>query len=252
MQQPPLISVITPCLGAVRFIQEAIESVLAQSYPRFEHVIVDGGSQDGTLDILRRYPHLKWVSEPDRGQSDAMNKGFALSSGEIIVYLNADDFFEPGAFEAAAREFERGADFVVGQILGIGARGNFVNDPQVELGQMLRWWRNDAFCYNSAGYFFRRCVLESVGPFNVEDHYHMDFEFLIEARRRCAFTKIDKPLATFRLLPGTKTFENHENESESMQRFEKYLDLLDDIDRRNYLDERAVFLRTMESKHPRK
>jgi hypothetical protein len=113
---------------------------------------------------------------------------------------------------------------------------------------MLRWWQNDAFCYNSAGYFFRRWVLESVGPFNVEDHYHMDFEFLIEARRRCAFTKIAKPLATFRLLPGTKTFENHENEPKSMQRFEKYLSLLDAADRETYLSELAVFLRAMEMK----
>jgi glycosyltransferase involved in cell wall biosynthesis len=248
MKKPPLISVITPCLNTASFVGGAIDSVLAQSYPRFEHIVVDGGSQDGTVEVLQRYPHVKWISEPDRGQSDAMNKGFALSKGEIIVYLNADDFFEPLAFAAVAQEFEGGADFVVGQILGIGARGDFLNDPKVELDRMLRWWQNDAFCYNSAGYFFRRWVLESVGPFNVEDHYHMDFEFLIEARRRCAFTKIAKPLATFRLLPGTKTFENYGNESESMQRFDKYLTLLDAADREVYLEERAVFLRAAEAK----
>jgi glycosyltransferase involved in cell wall biosynthesis len=91
--QSPLISVITPVLDGERFIEDAIRSVLRQEYKRFEHVVVDGGSTDGTVEILKRYPHLRWVSEPDRGQSDAMNKGFDLSSGEVVVYLNADDYF---------------------------------------------------------------------------------------------------------------------------------------------------------------
>ena len=80
------ISVITPSLNSGAYIEEAIQSVLAQQYPNFEHIIVDGGSADETLEILRRYQHLKWISEPDRGQSHAMNKGFRMSSGDIIGY----------------------------------------------------------------------------------------------------------------------------------------------------------------------
>jgi len=97
------ISVITPSLNSGEHIERAIQSVLAQNYDNFEHIIVvDGLSTDNTLDILKKYPHLTWVSEKDSGQSNAMNKGFAMSSGEIIVYLNADDYFLPEAFRSSS------------------------------------------------------------------------------------------------------------------------------------------------------
>jgi len=238
---PPLISVITPCLNGVRYSGAAIESVLAQEYPAFEHIVVDGGSNDGTLEVLQRYPHLRWTSGPDSGQSDAMNKGFARAKGEVIVYLNADDYFEPHAFRAVAGPLANGANFVVGRVKLIKIDGSsFINDPQVTLPEMLRWWRNDAYCYNSTGYFYRREVQESVGPFNVDDHYTMDFEFLVEAARRYAFTKIPDVLGCFRLIPGTKTFENSGKEHETFRRFEPYLDLLEEHDRELYLRERTA------------
>jgi glycosyltransferase involved in cell wall biosynthesis len=246
MQGKPLISVITPALNSARHLEAAIASVLAQDDPDFEHIVMDGGSTDGTLDLLKRHSHLKWTSEPDKGQSDAMNKGFAVSRGEIIVYLNADDFFEPGAFQAVREKFAQAADFVVGKVRIVREKGPTMNDPKTELTDMLRWWQNDAFCYNSAGYFFRRWVLESVGPYNVQDHYHMDYEFLIEARRRCPFTKVDKVLAGFRLAPGTKTVENWWNVHVTMQRFEGYADLLEPKDRAEYAQEYAAFLRDWE------
>src|SRR5258708_17772127 len=96
------ISIITPSYNQGRFIEDAIQAVLAQDYPDFEHIIVDNCSSDNTLEILRKYPHLKWVSEPDEGQSDALNKGFGLSGGEVLGWLNCDDFYLPGAFHAAA------------------------------------------------------------------------------------------------------------------------------------------------------
>ena len=114
----PTISVITPSYNSGKYIEDAVNSVLAQNYPNFEHIIVDGGSTDNTLQILEKYPHLKWVSEPDNGQSDAMNKGFGMSSGEIIVYLNADDYFEPDAFSNIVHTFEKNpdADMIVGNL----------------------------------------------------------------------------------------------------------------------------------------
>jgi glycosyltransferase involved in cell wall biosynthesis len=246
--QEPIISVITPCLNAARFIDDAIRSVLIQEYPSFEHVVIDGGSRDSTLDILKRYSHLRWVSEADRGQSDAMNKGFAAAKGDIIVYLNADDYFEPDAFNAVAAAFERGADLVMGRVQVLRSDGTgFLNDPKTELTDMLRWWMLDAFCYNSGGYFFWRWVLESVGPFAVDDHYHMDFEFLIEARRRCTFTRIQDTLVTFRLAPGSKTFQNSANELYTMRRFEKYSALFDPAERERYLGEYATFLKEWET-----
>src|SRR5438309_5772154 len=97
----PLVSVVTPSLNQGAYIEETIRSVLDQDYPRIEHIVVDGGSTDGTLEILRRYPHLTWVSEPDGGQADAVNKGFRLAEGEIFGWLNADDLYLPGTISAA-------------------------------------------------------------------------------------------------------------------------------------------------------
>ena len=91
MKETPKISVVTPTLNCGQFIRDCIESVLAQNYENFEHIIVDGGSADGTVDVLREYPHLTWVSEPDDGEVFALNKALKIASGDIIGWLNADD-----------------------------------------------------------------------------------------------------------------------------------------------------------------
>src|SRR6202012_2755610 len=97
------ISIITPSYNQGQFIEDAIRSVLDQGYPDFEHIVIDNCSTDGTLDVLRKYPHIKWVSEPDGGQSAALNKGFRMSTGDVLAWLNCDDFYLPGAFQAAAQ-----------------------------------------------------------------------------------------------------------------------------------------------------
>src|ERR1700743_3653163 len=96
------ISIITPSYNQGQFIEDAIRSVLDQGYPDFEHIVIDNCSTDGTLDVLRRYPHVRWVSEPDGGQSAALNKGLRLSTGDVLAWLNCDDFYLPGAFHTAA------------------------------------------------------------------------------------------------------------------------------------------------------
>src|SRR5271156_6128755 len=92
------ISIITATLNRREFIGAAIESVLAQNYPEFEHWIIDGGSSDGTLDVLKRYPHLNVLSEPDRGVYDAWNKGIVRATGVVLGFLNSDDQYAPGTF----------------------------------------------------------------------------------------------------------------------------------------------------------
>jgi glycosyltransferase involved in cell wall biosynthesis len=103
----PLISIITPCLNRVKFIREAVESVLAQNYLSFEHIIIDGGSTDGTLELFKQYPHLKVEFGQDRGMYDALNKGLKLARGEIIGFLNSDDLYAENVFASIAEKFEK-------------------------------------------------------------------------------------------------------------------------------------------------
>src|SRR4051794_14015514 len=97
MQTLPRLSVVTPSFNSQHTIRETIESVLKQNYPNYEHIVMDGGSKDGTLDILKEYPHLTWESEKDEGHYHAMNKGIQRANGHALVILNSDDCFRPGA-----------------------------------------------------------------------------------------------------------------------------------------------------------
>src|SRR4030066_1952836 len=95
----PKVSIITPSYNRAGMIETAIQSVLSQNFPEVEHIIIDGGSTDGTLDVLKKYPHLRVVSEPDQGMYDALNKGLNLATGEIIGFLNTDDYYAPSVFD---------------------------------------------------------------------------------------------------------------------------------------------------------
>jgi glycosyltransferase involved in cell wall biosynthesis len=137
-----------------------------------------------------------------------MNKGFKLSTGDIIVYLNADDYFLPGAFSSVIPYFEKGADFVVGKIRVTRHDGSYwINDAKVGHEEMLRHWEPQAFCVNPVGYFYRREVQEMVNGFNIENHYYMDLEFLLECSKKYSFTKMDNDqiLGVFRNIRNTKT-----------------------------------------------
>lgn len=202
----PRISIITPSFNSGSKLPRAIESVLAQNYSSFEHVVVDAGSTDNTLEILKSYPHLKWISEPDNGQSDALNKGFALSRGEIIVSLNCDDYFAPDAFHAVIPHFDAGAKFVVGDVIVDSYRlgRSFKNIGKIGLKSMMRLWEQNAYCYNPVGYFYVREVQEAV-PFNVKNNYSMDLEFLLAAAAKFPMVKIDKLLGYYDEDSNSKT-----------------------------------------------
>src|SRR3989475_2629391 len=108
MSSIPLFSVVTPSYNQGRFIRATIESVLTQDYPYLEYIIMDGGSTDETASLVKEYAgRLTWISEPDRGQSHAINKGFRMAQGEIVAWLNSDDIILPGAVSHAVRTFER-------------------------------------------------------------------------------------------------------------------------------------------------
>jgi glycosyltransferase involved in cell wall biosynthesis len=205
------LSVITPTLNSAESVETAIGSVLEQNDPDFEHVVVDGGSTDGTLDILKRYPHLTWASEPDSGQADAMNKGFEMSTGDVVSYLNADDAYEPGAFAEVRRCFDAEPDlaFLVGRLRVFReGKPERIADPNVRFKWMLRFFDVDAFPMNPVSCFYRRKVQEAVGGYDTRLEYAMDYRFLLEAARRFELKRTRAILGRYVIRPGTKTYES--------------------------------------------
>jgi glycosyltransferase involved in cell wall biosynthesis len=208
------ISVITPTYNSSDYVECAIRTVLYQDYENFEHVIVDGTSIDGTVDVVKKYPHIKWISEPDSGQPEAMNKGFRLATGDIIVYLNADDYFLPGAFQSVVPYFEKGAKVVVGKIMiEKETAKSTISDPKVKHEEMLRHWKPDAFPHNPVGYFYLREVQEAVGGFNERMQDKHDLDFLLAASALFEFTKIDRLLGVYRVHQDTKTWREQRDRS---------------------------------------
>jgi glycosyltransferase involved in cell wall biosynthesis len=160
----PKFSVITPSLNQADFIEQTISSVLAQHYPNFEHIVVDGGSSDRTLDILKKYPHLTWISERDKGQADALNKGFRMATGDIIAWINSDDWYEADVFETIAKWFMDNPDknIIMGDCNLIDEQGRaFSKVINYERGftELSRFWIGGSIPTQPA-IFFRRSLLE--------------------------------------------------------------------------------------------
>jgi glycosyltransferase involved in cell wall biosynthesis len=208
------ISIITPCLDSGHSIKEALESVKYQGYNNYEHIIVDGGSKDSTKAIVSKYDNIIWISEPDHGQSDAMNKGFKLTTGDIIVYLNADDYFLADAFNSVIPYFENRHKVVMGNVLVKNDNGNgeWLNLPKCTFGEMIRHWEKDAFCVNPVGYFYKKEVQNKI-PFNINNHDSMDLEFLLNVSLNYEIKKIEKIFGVFNYTTDCKTKRFQSDES---------------------------------------
>ncbi|GGI25106.1 glycosyltransferase family 2 protein [Pedobacter mendelii] len=200
------ISVLTPSFNSGKYLKRAIDSVLIQNYKNFEHIIIDGDSKDNTLSIIKEYSHLKFISEKDYGQSDAMNKAFKMSSGDIIVYLNADDEFLPNAFDNIILAFQnnRYADMVVGNLIFKSPTENLLRKPSVKYKDALQYWLN-LFPNNPVSYFYKRKVQKQIGEFHIHDHYSMDIWFLLKAYQKFNIVKIDATLGIFHSDGKNKT-----------------------------------------------
>jgi glycosyltransferase involved in cell wall biosynthesis len=202
------IAVLTPAYNASRYLERAIQSVLTQQDPDFEHIVVDGGSTDGTREILEKHGHIKWISEKDRGQSHAMNKAYGLCSGDIIVFLNADDWFEPGVFAHVRALFDESpeAGLVIGNLYGRreGSNNVGITIPVKDYRRCLQYWRY-RFPLNPVCYFFRREVQEAVGPYPEELHYVMDYWFILRALSQFPVRETDLVFGTFFFTGGNKT-----------------------------------------------
>ena len=202
----PLVSVVTPSLNQGRFLPDALASVAAQDYEPIEHIVVDGGSSDETLAILRQQPSLRWTSEPDAGQSDALNKGIFRAHGEIVGWLNADDFYLPGAVRQAVAALARDptcgmvyANYVDVDEHGIEIRRN--RATPFDLDAQIRG-RN---IVPQPTAFIRRSVLERVGPVDTRYRYVMDLDLWIRVGRETRVCWSDEYWAAFRLHAESKS-----------------------------------------------
>ena len=228
METTLALSIITPVYNGEKFISGCIESVAAQNCAGIEHVIVDGGSTDGTVLILvekaKAYPHIRWISERDRGQSDALNKGLGMARAEYIGILNVDDFYEPGALSSVAKIIKTltGPRFIVGacNVLTTDDKLLDVNRPSVlKFENFMVDYEAWPFPYNPSAYFYPKAVHDAVGPYNVEEHFSMDFEFILAVVQAIEPLYIDAVLGNFRFIPGTKTFNSFtEGSSETKKR----------------------------------
>jgi glycosyltransferase involved in cell wall biosynthesis len=176
MSRTPLVSIITPSFNQVAFLEKAIQSVLSQDYPNLEYWVMDGGSTDGSIEVIQSYaPQLAgWISEQDNGQADAINKGFARATGEIVAWLNSDDLYRPGAIRRAVTVFEENPEvgMVYSDVDSIDADGEIFN--RMQYGQ---WGIRDLMAFNilgQPGVFFRRSVLETAGGLDLSYRYLLD------------------------------------------------------------------------------
>jgi glycosyltransferase involved in cell wall biosynthesis len=223
MHSDPLVSIITPSFNQGRFLEETLLSVARQNYGLIEHIVVDGGSTDGSVDILRKNEHLLacWISEPDKGQSDAIRKGFSMAKGSVLAWLNSDDLLAPSAVRIAVDYFQRDPSLgvVYGDRLHIDIRGNVVGVCRCPEYYSKMLSRHKTLPQEAT--FFRRSVYEEVGGIDVSLHYVMDFDLWCRLAKVAKFRHIPAFMGYFREQPDAKSIMFHDAETDLAQRFEK-------------------------------
>jgi len=211
----PQLSVITPVFNGIRFIEFCIRNVIDQKCKDMEHLIIDGGSTDGTIELIKKYAgeyrHIRWTSEPDHGQSDAMNKGIATAKGAILGFLNVDDYYEPGVLSEAVSLFKRLPEptLLVGNCNVWDDRGKLlsINRPaQISLLNLLKGRYAEAFPLNPAAYFYHKSLHQRIGPYETQEHFGMDVHFVFRAVQNANVTYVDKTWGNYRYLESTKTY----------------------------------------------
>jgi glycosyltransferase involved in cell wall biosynthesis len=211
---PDSVSIVMPTLNQAAFIERALESILSQrrDFP-LECIVADGGSVDRTLEVLANYgDSIRWVSQPDRGQSEALNRGIVMATGAVMGWLNSDDMFEPGALQSVIDVFraEKTVQWVYGKV-------RIIDEHDHEIRRWVTAYKNRRmrnFSYtrllkenwiSQMGVFWRRSALDATGPFSEELHLAMDYDYWLRLARQWPGRFINEDLADFRWYASSKS-----------------------------------------------
>ncbi len=209
----PKISIVTPTFNQAAFIEEALLSVKEQHYQNLEHIVIDAASTDGTVEILRRYAaqpgweYLSWISEPDQGQSDGLNKGFHRVTGDIVGWLNSDDRYRPGCFEQVVEALQKNqSDIVFGDYTMIDQSGRFLRiRRELEFSRFLLSYLHILYIPTTTS-FFRRRIFDDGNFFDLSLDNTMDYEYYLRlAQKGYKFQHVPELWADLRLHPRSKS-----------------------------------------------
>jgi glycosyltransferase involved in cell wall biosynthesis len=211
-----LLTVITPVFNNVIYISQAIENYLSQECADSELLIMDGGSTDGTQEVITRYakahPSIRWVSEKDKGQSDAMNKGIGLAKGKYISFLNVDDYYSEGCLNEVCQILNQkpNINYLVGDCNVWYQTGNLIYVNRPSKVKKYHVFSGHHFSVNPSAYFYQKSLHDKVGLYPLDNHYNMDLEMILRFRGVTTFDYYPKVWGNFRMLPNAKTFEDQE------------------------------------------
>lgn len=222
MSNLPLVSIVTPSYNQAQFLEETILSVITQDYPNIEYIVMDGGSTDESVEILKKYTDRisYWVSEPDRGQSDAINKGWSICKGDILAFLNSDDYYLPGAITKIVTAFQDNPQ--VGFICG---QGEWVDYEGKHLADLPFWLTEDVktgesweiFALDSStsipqpAAFVHRKVIDKIGMIDDSLHYALDGDFFLRTLANFKATVLSDKIACLRVHDNSKSFATGTN-----------------------------------------